>query len=228
MSSATFHAVFLGPPGAGKGTQAKQLVEQRPVLHLSTGDMLREHVRNGTDLGVRAKTFMDDGKLVPDDLIVAMVEDRLSRDDAGGSWVLDGFPRTLPQAEALSGALDRTKDPEGGSAGLSHVVYFRVPHDDLMKRLTGRRTCSSCGAIWNIHFKPTAVDGVCDACGGELTQRSDDTEDKVGNRLAEYASLTEPLLGYYRDRGILVELDAARDPRLVFEDLMNVLDKEVG
>ena len=214
-----FRAVFLGPPGAGKGTQAKGLVEQGETLHISTGDMLREHVQGGTALGVKAKEFMDAGNLVPDDLIISMVDERLGRPDANGAWILDGFPRTVPQAEALDSSLERAGAP------LTHVVYFRVPHDGLIRRLTGRRTCSQCGAIWNVYTKPTSEEGVCDACGGELTQRADDREDAVEQRLQQYNTLTEPVLGHYSAQGILVEIDADRSPELVLEDLVSALQE---
>ncbi len=217
-----FRAVFIGPPGAGKGTQAIQLARQGGAVHVSTGDMLREHVANGTALGRKAKGFMDAGQLVPDELIIEMVEERLGRSDATGSWILDGFPRTLPQAEALDRSLDRT------GRRLTHVVSFRVPREALMQRLTGRRTCSACGAIWNVHSKPTAVDGVCDACGGALTQRSDDRPEAVEQRLVAYDGQTRPLLDFYRSSGRLVEIDADRSPDVVFKELGEALAKEVS
>ncbi len=219
VGSATFHSVFLGPPGAGKGTQAKELVDRGDVLHISTGDMLREHVQGGTDLGRQAKEFMDSGRLVPDELIISMVDERLVRPDAAGSWILDGFPRTVPQAEALDSSLERAGAP------LTHVIYFRVPHEGLIRRLTGRRTCSDCGAIWNVFTKPTREEGVCDACGGALKQRADDREDAVEQRLQQYNALTEPVLGHYSDRGILVEIDADRSPEQILEDLVSALQE---
>ncbi len=218
------HAVFLGAPGAGKGTQAQRMAVEGGATHISTGDMLREHVAKGTALGARAKSFMDEGRLVPDDVILGMVEARIGtppdRSDAGkvsGSWILDGFPRTLPQAQALDSAL------AGRGARLSHVIWFAVPTDALVARTTGRRTCSKCGAIWHVQFKPTKVDGKCDLCGGELAQRSDDRLEAVTKRLAVFAQQTEPLLSYYRDQKVLVEIDAARSPQQVFEELKRAL-----
>lgn len=217
MSSAAFRAVFLGPPGAGKGTQALELARRLEVIHLSTGDMLRDHVARGTEHGRKAKTFMDAGNLVPDGLIIAMVEDRLRTDLAERAWILDGFPRTVPQAEALDGSLRTTGSP------LTHVVYFAVARDDLRKRLTGRRSCSNCGAIWNVWFKPTRADGVCDACGGALSQRSDDRPEAVDQRLEAYDQLTSPLLDHYRAAGNLVEIDAGRSPDEVLNDILSAL-----
>lgn len=214
-----FRAVFLGAPGAGKGTQAKQLVGSQSVLHISTGDMLREHVGQDTELGRKAKSYMDSGQLVPDDLIIAMVQDRLDRPDADQSWILDGFPRTVPQAMALDSCL-------GEERGLSHVLYFRVPSEKLVERLAGRQTCSSCGAIWNRFSKPTQQEGVCDLCGGTLTQREDDKPEAVTKRLEVYTAQTEPLLAHYRDQGVLVEIDADRSSELVFEELLNALSQD--
>ena len=205
--------VFLGAPGAGKGTQAKRVAAQVEIAHISTGDMLREEVKSGSELGAEAKTYMDAGKLVPDQLIIDMVKARIQKPDAASAWILDGFPRTLPQAEALDQNLS-------GDNALTHVVSFAVPEDVLMGRLTGRRTCSQCGAIWHIEHKPTSQDGVCDNCGGELTQRSDDREEAIGKRLEVYRTQTAPLLAYYGDRGVLREIDANRSPDVVFQELL--------
>jgi len=205
--------VFLGAPGAGKGTQAKRVAAQAEIAHISTGDMLREEVKSGSELGAEAKTYMDGGQLVPDQLIIDMVKARIQKPDAASAWILDGFPRTLPQAEALDQNLS-------GDNALTHVVSFAVPEDVLMGRLTGRRTCSQCGAIWHVEHKPTKSEGVCDACGGELTQRSDDREEAIGKRLEVYRTQTAPLLAYYGDRGVLREIDANRSPDVVFQELL--------
>ncbi len=205
--------VFLGAPGAGKGTQAKRVAATAEIAHISTGDMLREEVKSGSALGAEAKTYMDDGKLVPDQLIIDMVKARIQKPDAQSAWILDGFPRTLPQAEALDHNL-------AGANALTHVVSFAVPEDVLMGRLTGRRTCSQCGAIWHVEHKPTKSEGVCDVCGGELTQRSDDREEAIGKRLEVYRTQTAPLLAYYGDRGVLREIDANRSPDVVFQELL--------
>ncbi|MFT5269074.1 MAG: adenylate kinase [Planctomycetota bacterium] len=216
-SSSQARCVFLGAPGAGKGTQAKRVAEGSDLTHLSTGDLLREEVKSGSELGVEAKGFMDAGKLVPDQLIINMVKARIGGGESGllasSGWILDGFPRTLPQAEALDTNLS-------GDNALTHVISFAVPEEVLMGRLTGRRTCSKCGAIWHVEHKPTSKEGVCDQCGGELTQRSDDCEAAIGKRLEVYRSQTTPLLAYYGDRGVLKEVDANRSPDVVFQELL--------
>lgn len=207
-------AVFLGAPGAGKGTQAKMLVDDTGILHLSTGDMLRQHRQQGTELGRQAAAYMDQGKLVPDAVIIAMVAERIGGGDLVDGWILDGFPRTLPQARALDQSL------RDAGTGLSHVVFFAVPHEVLVRRLTGRRTCSKCGAIWHTEFRPTRVAAVCDACGGRLEQRPDDRPEVVQERLQQYRSSTEPLLDYYRAAGILTEVDAHQPPEEVYGELL--------
>jgi len=213
LDSLQARCVFLGAPGAGKGTQAKRVAGTAEIAHISTGDMLREEVKSGSALGAEAKGYMDDGKLVPDQLIIDMVKSRIQKPDAASAWILDGFPRTLPQAEALDQNLS-------GDNVLTHVISFSVPEGVLMGRLTGRRTCSQCGAIWHIENKPTTEEGVCDNCGGKLTQRSDDREEAIGKRLEVYRTQTAPLLAYYGDRGVLREIDANRSPDVVFEELL--------
>src|SRR5690606_10359883 len=179
------------------------------------GDMLRDEVARGTELGRQAREFMDAGKLVPDDVIIAMVRARIARPDAGGGWILDGFPRTLPQANALDAGL--------GADGLTHAVWFAVPRATLIARLTGRRTCAQCGAIWHVEFAPTKVADRCDRCGGALQQREDDRPAAVEKRLEVFALQTEPLLAYYRGSGKLVEIDADRSPDRVYEQLAAAL-----
>ncbi|MCB9887667.1 MAG: adenylate kinase [Planctomycetes bacterium] len=208
--------VFLGAPGAGKGTQAKKVAEAASIAHISTGDMLRAQVAAGTPLGAEAKSFMDAGKLVPDQVIIAMVQARIAEPDAREAWILDGFPRTLPQAQALDGTLS-------GASAVSHVIYFDVPESVLVGRLTGRRTCGKCGAIWHVDNHPTKVADVCDNCGGGLVQRSDDRLEAITQRLEQYRTLTAPLLAYYRERGVLREIDANRSPSVVYEELLNLM-----
>ena len=188
---------FLGPPGAGKGTQARELAREWGVPHVATGDMLREAVAAGAPLGREAKRYMDQGALVPDDVIIGLVRERLGAPDAAGGFLLDGFPRTIPQAEAL----DRVLKDLGG--GLDTVVYFDVGEGELLRRLTGRRLCRACGTSFHAVSNPPRQPGTCDACGGELYQRDDDSEATVRNRLAVYARQTAPLLDYYRGRGLL-------------------------
>jgi len=189
---------FLGPPGAGKGTQARDLAKEWGVLHLATGDMLREAVAAGSPLGREAKSYMDQGALVPDDVIIRMMAERLGVADAGRGFILDGFPRTIAQAEALARLL---KDL---GQTLDTVVYFDVSEPELLRRLTGRRVCRACGHSYHLTSNPPKRAGVCDACGGELYQRDDDGEATVRNRLEVYRRQTAPLLDYYRQRNLLV------------------------
>ena len=189
---------FLGPPGAGKGTQARDLAKEWGVLHLATGDMLREAVAAGSPLGREAKGYMEQGALVPDDVIIRMMAERLGVADAGRGFILDGFPRTIAQAEALARLL---KDL---GQTLDTVVYFDVSEPELLRRLTGRRVCRACGHSYHLTSNPPKRAGVCDACGGELYQRDDDGEATVRNRLEVYRRQTAPLLDYYRQRNLLV------------------------
>lgn len=212
--------IFLGPPGAGKGTQARQIAEGYGVPHLSTGDMFREHVGRGTPLGLRAKPIMERGELVPDDLVLSMVEDRISRPDCADGFILDGFPRTLPQAEKLDEILRRRfkTDPL--------VVHFVVDQDQLMRRLTGRRTCKVGGEIYNIYDHPPKVSGRCDHDGGELIQRPDDREEVIGERLAAYEHQTRPLVDYYRRRGVLKDVDGMATPSAVTKNVLELLAQQ--
>ncbi|MCI0549276.1 MAG: adenylate kinase [Candidatus Rokubacteria bacterium] len=192
--------VFLGPPGAGKGTQARELAAGAGLVHIATGDMLREAVANRTPLGLEAKRHMDSGGLVPDEVVVGLVADRLTRPDAGAGFVLDGFPRTAAQAQALDAML--------GERGLrlDRVISLEVSRGELLRRLTGRRICRSCGASFHLVFAPPRVAGRCDNCGGALDQREDDAEGPVARRLDVYDGQTAPLLTYYRDRGLLTPI----------------------
>ena len=188
---------FLGPPGAGKGTQARELAQEWGVPHVATGDMLREAVAAGTPLGLDAKRYMDQGTLVPDDVIVGLIAERLSKPDAKRGFILDGFPRTIGQARALSTLLENLGQP------LARVIFFDVSEAELLRRLTGRRVCRNCGATYHLVSAPPARPGVCDRCGGELYQRADDSEATVRNRLRVYETQTAPLLDDYRRRGLL-------------------------
>lgn len=192
---------FLGPPGAGKGTQARDLALAWSVPHIATGDMLREAVAAGTALGREAKAYMDRGALVPDDLIIAMIAERLRQPDARSGFLLDGFPRTIPQAEGLERLLKDIGQP------LERVIYFDVAKPELVRRLTGRRVCRGCGHSFHVVSNPPRREGVCDACGGELYQRVDDSESTVRNRLGVYRTQTSPLLEWYAARGLLVTVE---------------------
>ena len=206
--------VFLGPPGAGKGTQAKRLAREMGLKHISTGDILREAVKNQTPLGKKAKEFMDRGELVPDELIVALIEEVMP---PGGGVILDGFPRTIAQAEALDKMLSKK------GMKVDKVLLFEVSDDVVVERLSGRRVCPSCGAVYHIKFNPPKEDQICDRCGTKLIQREDDKEEVIRNRLDVYRKQTEPLIEYYKDKGILIKLDASKDIQEVYHELRKVL-----
>ena len=191
---------FLGPPGAGKGTQARDLAREWAVPHIATGDMLREEAAAGTRLGIEAKRYMDKGALVPDDVIIGMIAERLRQADAQRGFLLDGFPRTIAQAEGLERLLKDLGQP------LDRVVYFDVGEPELMRRLTGRRVCRSCGHTFHVVSNPPRREGVCDDCGGELYQRADDSEATVRNRLGVYQKQTAPLLDWYAGKGLLASI----------------------
>mgnify|MGYP001275841087 FL=1 len=209
--------LFMGPPGAGKGTQAERIVAEFGIPHISTGDAFRLAMKEGTPLGLKAKEYVDQGLLVPDDVTNGIVRERLQQDDCKRGFLLDGYPRTPAQAEALDGMLK-----ESGRR-IDHVISLVVDRDMLLKRLTGRRICKSCGATYHILFNPPKQEGVCDKCGGELYQRSDDTEEKVGTRLDEYLSKTEPLLRYYRDQGLLREVNGEQEIDAVTAQITSIL-----
>ena len=194
--------VLVGPPGAGKGTQAEFISAHLGVPKISTGDIFRANVSQGTPLGQQARAYMDAGDLVPDEITVGMVQDRLAEDDAGKGFLLDGFPRTVPQARTLDDLLLEAGTP------LDVVLELVVDDDEVVRRLSGRRTCRNCGHIWHIDFDPPSVEGVCDSCGGELFQRDDDKPDTIRHRLEVYYEQTSPLVGYYAEQGILVGIDA--------------------
>ena len=209
--------VLVGPPGAGKGTQAQFIASHFAVPKISTGDIFRTNVSEGTDLGVEAKKYMDAGDLVPDEVTIAMVKDRLSHDDAAEGFLLDGFPRTVHQAEVLDGML------AGQGSALDVVLELVVDDEEVVRRLSGRRTCRRCGHVWHLDFDPPATEGTCDRCSGELFQRDDDSEDTIRHGLEVYADQTSPLIGYYGDRGLLRGVDAAGPVEDVTERAINAL-----
>jgi adenylate kinase len=213
---------FLGPPGAGKGTQARELARRWGVPQVATGDMLRDAVAAGTALGRAAKVYMDRGELVPDDVIVAMIGERLARPDASRGYILDGFPRTLPQAEALGRLLRDRGD------ALDRVIYFDVSEAELVRRMTGRRVCRGCRAAYHLEFAPPAQPERCDRCGDELEQREDDSPATVERRLQVYAKQTEPLLAYYRERGLLVTVAGEGPIEAVRAALLRAVDGAAG
>ena len=210
--------VLLGPPGSGKGTQAKMIAEKYGVVHISTGDILRENVRGGTDLGKEAKTYMDAGKLVPDELLINIITDRLAKPDVAGGYMLDGYPRTTPQAEAMDKIL-----PELGQK-IDVVVNINVPDDELVKRLGGRRMCQ-CGVSYHLKFNPPKKEGICDVCGGELYHRGDDKEEAILNRLEVYKTQTQPLIDYYNTAGIIASINGAGEIAEIFDEIAVSLDK---
>ena len=187
--------ILLGPPGAGKGTQAKLMIDKWEIPQISTGDILRAALREGTPLGLEAKGFMDAGELVPDRVVIGIIAERLKEDDAADGFILDGFPRTIPQAEALQGILDEL------GRNIDHVVSIEVEDEELVSRLTGRRMCKGCGESFHVVFNPPANEASCDRCSGELYQRDDDKEDTIRQRLAVYSQQTEPLIAYYSEQG---------------------------
>lgn len=209
--------IMLGAPGAGKGTQAIKIAEKYGVPHISTGDIFRANIKNGTELGKKAKEYMDKGALVPDELTCDLVVDRIHQDDCTNGFVLDGFPRTIPQAEALDAAL--SKDNET----MDYAIDIEVPDENIVKRMGGRRACVNCGATYHIVSAPPKVEGVCDHCGGNLTIRDDDKPETVQKRLTVYHDQTQPLIDYYRKAGILHSVDGTQTLDDVFSEIVKVL-----
>jgi len=210
--------IFLGPPGAGKGTQAKMLVERYGIPQVSTGDILRAAVAEGTDLGKKAKEYMEAGKLVPDEVVIGIIEERLKQSDCEKGFILDGFPRTVPQAEALDKVLEKM------GRKIDHVLTLDVPEEELIKRLTGRRTCKKCGAMYHTIFNPPKVEGVCDKCGGELYQRPDDNEETVRSRLSVYEQQTRPLIDFYEKKGLVRKIDGRGEIKEIFDQIVKILE----
>jgi adenylate kinase len=217
-----FNLILLGPPGAGKGTQAGLIVAEYGIPHISTGDILRSAVKNQTQMGLEAKKYMDAGELVPDSVVIGIVRERLQEPDTARGFLMDGFPRTIPQAEALDAAL------EGLGRGVTKTLVILVDEEDLVRRLTGRRICRVCQAPFHVMFNPPKREGVCDKCGGELYQRDDDSEATVRNRLEVYRNQTEPLIGYYDEAGVVARIDGAQAPDEVYEDIRMALGQVGG
>ncbi|AHD07519.1 adenylate kinase [Paenibacillus larvae] len=209
--------IFMGPPGAGKGTQAEKIVSDFQIPHISTGDAFRLAMSQGTPLGIKAKGYVDKGLLVPDEITNGIVKERLEQPDCAKGFLLDGYPRTIAQADALDEML------KSQSRQIDHVMNLTVDRELLLARLTGRRICKSCGATYHVLFNPPKHEGICDKCGGELYQRSDDTEEKVGTRLDEYTNKTAPLLDYYRQKGILREVNGEQDITAVTSEISSIL-----
>ena len=209
--------IMLGAPGAGKGSQASRIAKEYQLPHISTGDIFRANLKEETELGKRAKSFMDKGELVPDDITIAMLLDRIHKEDCKNGYILDGFPRTIPQAEALKEALAK-KDEK-----IDLALDVEASDELIIKRMAGRRTCPACGAIYHIVTLPPKTEGICDRCGADLIQRKDDNEETVKNRLKIYHEVTEPLISYYKKEGILEEIDGAEELDKVFEKVKRII-----
>ncbi len=209
--------IMLGAPGAGKGTQAKKIAEKCGIPHISTGDIFRANIKNGTELGKKAKTYMDQGLLVPDELVCDLVVDRIQQDDCKKGYILDGFPRTIPQAESLDKALQAIGEK------MDYAIDVEVPDENIVKRMGGRRACVGCGATYHLVYAPTKKEGICDVCGGELILRDDDKPETVQKRLGVYHEQPQPLIDYYKNQGILREVDGSVDMEDVFKEILNIL-----
>ena len=210
--------IMLGAPGAGKGTQAKKIAEKYGIPHISTGDIFRANIKNQTELGMKAKSYMDQGALVPDELTLELIMDRFTNDDCKNGYVLDGFPRTIPQAEALTKALADKQD------AVDYAINVDVPDEAIVTRMSGRRACLACGGTYHIKFNPTKVEGICDACGGELVLRNDDKPETVQKRLDVYHEQTQPLIDYYQTQNILKEVDGTLPLEDVFQAIIAILE----
>ena len=211
--------IMLGAPGAGKGTQAKMIAEKYSIPHVSTGDIFRANIKNGTELGKEAKKYMDQGLLVPDELTVKILLDRVAQDDCKNGYVLDGFPRTIPQAEALDKALAEFGDK------IDYAIDVNVPDENIVKRMGGRRACVGCGATYHLVYAPTKTEGICDVCGKELILRDDDKPETVKNRLDVYHKQTQPLIDFYTEKGVLRSVDGTVDMKDVFAAIVAILEK---
>lgn len=209
--------VLLDPPGAGKGTQAERIIEKYGIPQISTGDIFRANIKNGTELGKKAKEYMDRGDLVPDELVVDLVKDRLDQDDCKDGFMLDGFPRTVFQAQEL----DKIMEAKG--LKINCVLNIDVAPEKLVKRIAGRRVCKQCGATYNVDSKPTKVEGICDKCGGEVYQRADDTEETVKNRIKVYFDQTAPLIDYYKASGVIANVNGDQAMENVFSEIVKAL-----
>ncbi|MBO4324542.1 MAG: adenylate kinase [Lachnospiraceae bacterium] len=210
--------VMLGAPGAGKGTQAKMIAARYEIPHISTGDIFRANIKEGTELGMKAKAFMDQGLLVPDELTLELIMDRFAQADCANGYVLDGFPRTIAQAEALTESLKKVGD------ALDYAIDVDVPDENIVERMSGRRACLSCGGTYHIVFNPPKKEGICDLCGGELSIRKDDEPETVQKRLNVYHAQTQPLIDYYTGEGILKSVDGTQEVGKVFEDIKAILN----
>jgi adenylate kinase len=210
--------IMLGAPGAGKGTQAKMIAEKFSIPHISTGDIFRANIKNGTELGKKAKEYMDKGQLVPDELTVEILLDRVANEDCKNGYVLDGFPRTIPQADVLDKELTKLGDK------VDFAINVDVPDENIVRRMSGRRACLKCGATYHIEHIPPKKEGICDTCGSELVQRDDDKPETVQNRLSVYHEQTQPLIDYYNKKNILKTVDGTKDMQEVFSDIVNILN----